>query len=343
MSANGSARRHVVALAVTDGLPTFELAVPCEVFGIDRPDIADPWYELRMCAAGPGPVRTAHGLVVPTPFGLDELLVADTVVVAACDPALTREPPAELLAAVRRAHELGRRIVSLCAGVYIVAAAGLLSGRRATTHWLYAEDFARRFPDVRVDPAPLYVDHGDVLTSAGTGSVIDLCLHLVRADLGAAAANEVARRMVVPPHREGGQAQFARRPRRVSAAVTGGGAGLGPVLDWARARLEQPLTVAELARAAGLGERTFARRFRETLGTTPLQWLLQERVRLAQELLETTDAPIEAVAHRTGFGTAPNLRHHFRRLAGVAPATYREVFRHRAGRPRGAAATRRSA
>ncbi|TDC23373.1 helix-turn-helix domain-containing protein [Streptomyces sp. 8K308] len=343
MSANGSARRHVVALAVTDGLPTFELAVPCEVFGIDRPDIADPWYELRMCAGEPGPLRTAHGLVVPAPYGLDGIPTADTVVVAACGVDRAQDPPAGLVAAVRRAHELGRRIVSLCAGVYIVAAAGLLDGRRATTHWMYAEDFARRFPHVEVDPSPLYVDHGDVLTSAGTGSVIDLCLHLVRADLGAAAANEVARRMVVPPHREGGQAQYARQPRRGSAAAGSGGVGLGSVLDWARARLEQPLTVAELARAAGLGERTFARRFRETLGTTPLQWLLQERVRLAQELLETTDAPIEAVAHRTGFGTAPNLRHHFRRLAGVAPATYREVFRHRAGRPPGAAPTRRSA
>ncbi|TDC60238.1 helix-turn-helix domain-containing protein [Streptomyces hainanensis] len=331
MSGRGADDRHVVALAVLDGLPTFELAVPCEVFGLDRSDLVDPWYELRMCAGEPGPLRTAHGLLVPTPYGLADIPEADTVIVAACHLDRVRNPPAGLVAAVRRAHALGRRIVSLCAGVYLVAAAGLLDGRRATTHWMHADDLARRFPAVEVDPGPLYVDHGDVLTSAGTGSVIDLCLHLVRADHGAAVANEVARRMVVPPHREGGQVQFARPPRRPAAGpAAGGGAGLAPALDWARARLEQPLTVAELARAAGLGERTFARRFRETLGTTPLQWLLQERVRLAQELLETTDVPIERVAHRTGFGTAPNLRHHFRRLAGVPPATYREAFRHRA-------------
>ncbi|WP_078857264.1 helix-turn-helix domain-containing protein [Streptomyces sp. NBRC 109706] len=324
------ARRHVVALAVTDGTPDFELAVPCEVFGLDRSDLADPWYELRLCAGEPGELRTANGLIVPTSHGLESLSEADTVMVSACSRSRQLQPPAGLVAAVREAHRLGRRVVSLCAGAYVLAAAGLLDGRRATTHWMNAADFAHRYPAVDFDPAPLYIDEGSVLTSAGTGSVIDLCLHLVRGDLGSAVANEVARRMVVPPHREGGQTQYAMPRVRMRA---GAGGGLAPVLDWARQRLDQPLTVSELARVAGLSERTFARRFRDTMGTTPLRWLSQERIRVAQELLETTDAPVEAIAHRAGFGTAPNLRHHFRRATTVSPATYRHVFRHRAARP----------
>ncbi|MEU9580389.1 GlxA family transcriptional regulator [Streptomyces chilikensis] len=326
-------RRHVVAVAVTDGAATFELAVPCEVFGIDRSDLVDPWYELRLCAAEPGPLRTPSGLTLSTPYGLDDLVEADTVVVAACSRRVQLDPPPGLLAALRTAHARGRRIVSLCSGAYLLAAAGLLDGRRATTHWMSAVDFAHRFPRVAYDPSVLYTEDGTLLTSAGTGAVIDTCLHLVRHDHGSAVANEVARRMVVPPHREGGQRQYAAplppRARREE--------GLGPVLDWARRRLHEPLTVAGLAREAHLSERTFARRFRDTLGTTPLQWILQERVRLAQELLETTDDPVESVARRTGFGNAANLRRHFGRLTTVSPRTYRHVFRHRsAGQDAGA-------
>jgi transcriptional regulator GlxA family with amidase domain len=325
--------RHVVAAAVIDGAPPFEVAVPCEVFGVDRSDIVDPWYELRLCSVGPGPVRTAGGLTVDAPYGLDDLLDADTVMVLPLARLHQVEPPAALVETVRKAHELGRRIVSICTGAYVLAAAGLLDGRRATTHWMNAGDFAHRFPDVELDPSVLYIDEGDVLTSAGTGAGIDLCLHLVRLDHGAAVANEVARRMVVPPHREGGQAQYARLLVRAERHDD-----LGPVLDWARDHLHEPLTVPRLARAAHLSERTFARRFREALGITPLQWLLQQRVRLAQELLETSDEPVEEIARRTGFGTAANLRHHFRRLTSVSPQTYRHVFRHRAaavpnGRP----------
>ncbi|QOV35084.1 helix-turn-helix domain-containing protein [Streptomyces ferrugineus] len=326
-------QRHVVAVAVADGAPTFELAVPCEVFGIDRSDLVDPWYEMRLCAAQPGPLRTAAGLVVPTSQGLDGLSEADTVVVAACSRAVQLDPPADLLQAVRSAHERGRRIVSICSGAYVLAAAGLLDGRRATAHWMSAMDFSHRFPDVDFDPTSLYIEDGTILTSAGTGSAIDLCLHLVRQDHGSAVANEVARRMVVPPHREGGQAQYARSPVRVRKAS----GTLAPVLEWARRHLHEQLTVPQLARRAGLSERTFARRFRETLGTTPLQWILQERVRLAQELLETTDAAVESVARRTGFGSATNLRYHFGRLTGVSPQTYRHVFRHRAAQERGGA------
>ncbi|GAB3117012.1 helix-turn-helix domain-containing protein [Streptomyces calidiresistens] len=317
---------HVVAVAVTSGAPTFELAVPCEVFGVDRRDIVDPWYDLRLCAAEPGDLRNSAGMRVDTPHGLDDLVAADTVLVTACARPAQLAPPAGLIDAVRRAHARGARIVSVCSGVYVLAEAGLLSGRRVTTHWMNAADLAHRHPDVHVDPDVLYTDDGDILTSAGTASAIDLCLHLVRKDHGAAVANEVARRMVVPPHREGGQAQYVRPPARPLPR----GDDLAPVLHWALDRLHEPLTVSQLARRAHLGERTFARRFRDRLGTTPLQWVLQQRVRLAQELLETTDEPVEGVARRTGFGTAANLRHHFGRVAGVSPQTYRQVFRHRA-------------
>ncbi len=318
--------RHVVALAVTDGMPMFEFAVPHEIFGIDRSDIVDPWYDLRLCAAEPGPLRTAGGLQLGITHPLSALREADTVLIPALSRAAQVSPPPELVAEVRRAHADGRRVVSICTGAYVLAAAGVLDGRRATTHWMNAVDFRHRFPAVQLDPAVLYVDEGDVLTSAGTGAAIDLCLHILRVDLGAAVANEVARRMVVPPQRDGGQSQYVRPPVRPHRTDD----SLGPVLDWALRRLDQPLTVAQLATQAGTSSRTLARRFGEEVGTTPLQWLLQQRVRLAQELLESTDHPIELIAERAGFGTAPNLRRHFQRTTSVSPHTYRHVFRHRA-------------
>jgi transcriptional regulator GlxA family with amidase domain len=316
---------HVVGMAVTESMPLFEFAVPCEVFGIDRPDLADPWYELRLCAARPEHKHTAGGLRVDGLLGLEALVDADTVLVPACAREVQRRPPEPVLDALREAHARGARIASICTGAYLLAAAGLLTGRRATTHWMNALDFAHRFPDVVVDPTVLYVDDGDVLTSAGTGSAIDLCLHLVRRDHGTAVANEVARRMVVPPHRDGAQPQlvrFAGRPERQS--------GLRPILDWTRRHLDQPLTVARLARQAGMSHRTLARRFRDELGVSPLQWLIEQRVRLAQELLETTDEPVERIARLTGFGAAVSLRQHFRRITDLSPQTYRHVFRHRA-------------
>ncbi|MFD7665879.1 GlxA family transcriptional regulator [Streptomyces sp. NPDC059788] len=321
--------RHVVAIAVTDATPTFELAVPCEVFGIDRSDIADPWYELRLCAAEPAPLRTPAGLRIEAPYDMDDLLEADTVIVAACARPVQLDPPASLIAAVRKAHELGRRIVSLCTGAYVLAHAGLLTGRPATTHWMNAADFGQRFSDVDFSPSVLYTESDNVFTSAGSGAAIDLCLHLVRQDHGSAVATEIARRMVVPPHREGVQVQYTKPPVRPRE-----GDELNPVLQWARDHLHEPLTVPQLARVANLGERTFARRFREAVGTTPLQWLLQQRVRLAQELLETTDEPVDSVARHSGFGTATNLRYHFGRVTSVSPQTYRHVFRHRAATQR---------
>jgi transcriptional regulator GlxA family with amidase domain len=313
---------HVISVAVTDRIPVFELAVPCEVFGLDRSDIVKPWYDFRLCAAEPGPLRTTAGMIIETAYGIDDLLDADTILVPACNRAVQVAPREDLLDALREAHRRGKRLVSICTGVYLLAAAGLLDGRRATAHWMNAMDFAHRFPAVRLDPAVLYVDEGDILTSAGTGAAIDLCLHVVRVDHGAAVANEVARRMVVPPHREGGQAQFAMTTPRGATRSP-----LGPVLDWARQHLDQPLTVADLAHEAHLSPRTFARRFTDELGVSPLRWLVHQRVRLAQELLETTDEPVERIARRTGFGTAANLRQHFGRVTSVSPQTYRHVFR----------------
>jgi transcriptional regulator GlxA family with amidase domain len=323
---------HVVAMAITDGIPILEFAVPCEVFGIDRSDLVDPWYDLRLCAGEPGPLRTSMGLLIAAPYGLDDLVAADTVLIPACARSRQLEPPAALVDALRQAHDRGARVASICAGAYLLAAAGLLDGRQATTHWMNAVDFSHRFPSVKIDPSVLYVDNGDVLTSAGTGSAIDLCLHMVRLDHGVTVANEVARRMVVPPHRAGGQAQFARPVTR-STGANPGQEGLTAVLDWARERLDQPLTVAHLAREAHMSPRTFARQFRDAFGTSPLQWVLEQRVRLAQELLETTDEPVERIAGRAGFGTAVNLRQHFRRITSVSPQTYRHVFRHGAKAP----------
>jgi transcriptional regulator GlxA family with amidase domain len=314
---------HVVAVAVTDHAPIFELAILCEVFGIARTDLADPWYELRLCAAHPGPVRTAQGLLMQTPYGLDDLVEADTVIAAAMCRPFQVEPPPSLVAALKTAYARGARIAAICSGAYALAEAGLLDDRPATTHWMYTDEFATRYPAVKLDPGVLYVDDGQILTSAGTGAGIDLCLHLVELDFGAAVANSVARRMVVPPHRDGGQAQYVQATRGVPAVA----AGLGPVLDWAREHLADPLTVADLAERARMGQRTFVRRFAETTGTSPLRWLTIERVRLAQQLLETTDEPVERIAQEVGFGTAANLRQHFSRATSVPPQTYRRVFR----------------
>jgi transcriptional regulator GlxA family with amidase domain len=312
-------------MALIDRIPVFEFAVPCEVFGIDRADLVDPWYDLRLCAGEPGTLRTTAGLRIETDHGLDEIVTADTVLVPACPRAAQMTPPSDLLDALRAAHARGARIASICTGAYLLAAAGLLDGRRATTHWMNAPDFAWRYPQVKVDPGVLYVDEGDVLTSAGTGASIDLCLHMVRLDHGAAVANEVARRMVVPPHREGGQAQFTQ-----PVAGYDPHCDLAPALEWARAHLSERLTVDQLAARAHMTPRTFARRFRDILGTTPLNWLVQQRVRVAQELLETSAEPVERIAARVGFGTAANLRQHFHRVTSVSPQTYRQVFRRRA-------------
>ncbi|WP_084962755.1 helix-turn-helix domain-containing protein [Thermoactinospora rubra] len=310
-----------VALAVTDGMLHFELAVAYEVFGGDWTDAPDPWYEVVVC--GPRAARTGGGFRLDPDCGLDQLARADTVIVPAWAD-VDEDPPADLVDAVRAAHEAGARVASLCTGAFVLAAAGLLDGRRATTHWAHAETLAARYPRVEVDPAVLYVDNGSVLTSAGKAAALDLCLHLVRRDHGSAVANALARRLVVPPHRAGGQAQFVTTPIPDQPDHP-----LGRLFPWVLERLDQPLTVEALARQANMSSRNLARHFRAMTGTTPLQWLLTQRIRRAQELLETTDDSVEAIAEATGMGTATTLRRHFNRTVGVSPDTYRRTFRSR--------------
>jgi transcriptional regulator GlxA family with amidase domain len=316
-------RDHRVSVLAFDPFPPFELSIACEVFGIDRQEMGVPRYDVKIAAGSPGPLRsTVAGFTVQTPHGLELLRWADTIVVPGWYP-YHETPPDRVLAALRTAHRRGARIASFCSGAYVLAHAGLLDGRRATTHWMYADDFAARFPGVELEPDVLYVGDGIVFTSAGTAAGIDLCLELVRHDHGAAVANVIARRMVVPPHREGGQAQFIEAPVRAVPEDD----DLRRTLEWALRHLHQPLTVEQLAMRANMSPRTFARRFRATTGTTPLQWLVQQRVWHAQELLETTELPIEVVARRAGFGTPAGLRQHFGRLVGTSPNAYRATFR----------------
>jgi transcriptional regulator GlxA family with amidase domain len=318
---------HTVALVVFDRISPFEMAVPCEVFGADRSDMGLPNYRFLVCAAEEGLLRTDVGFGIEAPWGLEWLREAQTVVVPAWRD-VEEPPPAGLVEALRRSYERGARIVSLCSGAFVLAAAGLLDGRRATTHWMYAEALTERFPAVEVDPNVLYVDQGRILTSAGTAAGIDLCLHLVRLDHGAEVANAFARRMVVPPHRDGGQTQYVWTP-------VAEGPGEGPLtqtLEWASANLGELLTVAEMAHHARMSARTFARRFREVTGTTPLRWVLKQRVLAAQRRLESSEDPVERVAQDCGFGTGATLRLHFGREVGVSPTRYRETFKQNTAR-----------
>ncbi|MEU3500026.1 helix-turn-helix domain-containing protein [Streptomyces hundungensis] len=307
-----------VALAVTDGMLPFELSLAIEVFGSDLTHVVDPWYDFALC--GPGAVRIDR-YRLEMDHGLDHLAHADTVIVPGWADTDV-DPPVELLDAVRAAHAAGARVASLCTGAFVLAAAGLLDGKRATTHWAHTEALARRHPHITVDPDVLYVDNGDVLTSAGKAAAMDLCLHLVRLDHGSANANKIARRLVVPPHRDGGQAQFIRTP-----VPDPGKHPLAELLPWVLQRLDEPLTVEDLARQARMSSRHLARHFTSLTGTTPLQWLHTQRIRHAQELLETTDDTIDAIATATGMGTSTTLRRHFHRTVGVAPDTYRRTFR----------------
>ncbi len=312
---------HRVAVPVLDGMPLFEIGVAGEVFGMPRPDVLDRPYLVQTCTAGAGPIRTQGArFTVTADAGLAELRVADTVVVPALS-SFDAEVPADLIDALQEASRRGARIAAVCTGAFALAAAGLLDGRRATTHWMYAPALAARFPAVQVDPRVLYVVDGPVATSAGTAAGIDLCLELLRQDHGTAAAAEVARRLVVPPHRQGGQAQYVSTPL---PAVRD--SSLAPLLDWARSQLDQPLTLRLLARQAGTTTRTLTRRFAAELGVPPLQWLTSERVRRARQLLEDTGQSVEQVAEQCGLGTAANLRIHFVRQTGTTPTAYRAAF-----------------
>lgn len=315
--------RNIVAVAL-DGVSPFELSIFCEVFGVDRTERGLPAYDFAVATPDPSrPVPTSTGLGMVVPHGLDRLADADVVALAPSKP-WNREYSPELLQALRDTVDRGARVMSVCSAAFALAEAGLLDDRRATTHWVYADELAARYPLVEVDPNVLYVDEGSVLTSAGTAAGIDLCLHLVRQEQGPAVANALARYMVVSPHRAGGQAQYVETPVPPAAP----GSTLSHVLDWALSDLTQELSVDVLARRAHMSERTFARRFRAATGATPYAWVLQQRLLLAEQLLEGRhDLSIEQVAARAGFGVASAMRHHFVRERGVSPLAYRQAFR----------------
>jgi transcriptional regulator GlxA family with amidase domain len=309
---------------IDQGALTFDLAIPCEVFGFDRSDIVDPWYAFRLVAAGETPVRTQTGFLIDTPYGLSALERADTVIVPGwSDPDET--PSAELCAALVAAHDRGARVVSLCTGAFVLAHAGLLDGRRATTHWMYADRLRERFPAIDLDPNVLYVADGRVLTSAGTAAGIDLCLHLVSLDHGLEVAATVARRIVMPVFRAGGQAQYVDEPIGSEADRH----GLSGLLDWARSRISEGVSVDELATEGAMSTRTLNRRFQGALGLPPGEWLQRERLHLAQRLLETTDAPLTAVARRAGYDSATTMRAQFAGRLSTSPRAYRQTFRGR--------------
>jgi transcriptional regulator GlxA family with amidase domain len=313
---------HTVAAVINQGCLTFDLAVPCEVFGWDRSYLGVDWYRFEVVAADPPPIRTATGFTIDTPHRLDALAAADTIVIPGwSDPDVTPSP--ELVESLRAAYDRGARLMSICIGAFVLAEAGVLDRRPATTHWAYADRFRARYPQVQLDPKVLYVDDGQVLTSAGTAAGMDLCLHVVRLDHGAQVANGVARMVVMPPHREGGQAQYIDQP----ITAPGTGSELHATLEWALANLAEPLTVDALADRAAMSPRTFARRFRQVTGTTPGEWLLEQRLTFARRMLETTDQTVERIAHRCGFGSAATLRHHFAERIGTSPRRYRYTFR----------------
>lgn len=308
-----------VAVLALPGVAPFELGVVCEVFGVDRSEQGLPAFDFRVVAVEPGRVPTSLGFALDVADGLDRAAGVDLVAV----PAYPRDErlPEPVLELLRATVARGATLLSVCSGAFALGDAGLLDGRRCTTHWMYTDDLARRFPAAEVDPAVLYVDAGQVITSAGTAAGIDACLHLVRRELGAEVARGIARRMVVPPHRDGGQAQFLETPVPIGRADT-----LAHTLSWMAEHLDRDMSVEDLAARAHMSPRTFARRFRAETGTTPISWLIGQRVNLAQRLLEEADDPIELIATKVGFGTAAVMRHHFSRWRGTTPQAYRRTF-----------------
>lgn len=318
-----SDREHLVAVLAHDGIASFELGVAVEVFALPRPELRTPWwYAFALCAERPGRLHAVGGFGLDVEHGLDTLASADTIVLPGT-PDPHADPAPEVVDALRSAHARGARIMSICSGAFVLAASGLLDGRDATTHWMYAGLLAERYPAVRVDPRVLYVDGGDVLTSAGTAAGIDLCLHVVRRDHGAEIANRVARRMVVSPHRTGDQAQFVEAPLPARPHDD----PISAVMAWALERLDERLEVADLAAAAHLSPRTLTRRFAEATGTSPARWLLAQRIAASVELLERTATPVEDVGALVGIPSPAAFRRHFARVMGVPPSVYRRTFR----------------
>jgi AraC family transcriptional regulator, transcriptional activator FtrA len=317
------ASRHRVATVVVDGMSALEPSVASEVFDRGDDDFGVPWYRHTFCTEEPGRVKIRGGFDLFIDRGLDALSRADTIVIPGWAPTrqgVTVSP--QLASALRKAHARGARLVSFCTGSFALAAVGLLDGRIATTHWERSDDLARMFPDVKVDPSVLYVDDGDILTSAGSAASIDLALYLVRSDFGADVANRLARDLVVPPHRDGGQAQYIDAPMPCCPDSD----PLAETLDWALAHLDEAISVEQLATHATMSPRTFIRRFRSATGTTPHKWITSQRVAAAQALLETTDLPIDRIADQCGFGTAASLRNHFQRQVHCSPQAYRHTF-----------------
>jgi len=315
----GPPNRSVVAVAY-DGLCTFEFGVATELFGLARPELDVDWYDFSVVAADDGPLRALGGLTIKAPHDPGAIETAGTVVLPGWRD-VDEPPPADLLRALRRAHDNGARIMSICSGVFVLAAAGLLDGKAATTHWRYTERLSERFPSIDVKPDVLYIDNGSVLTSAGSAAGLDLGLHLIRRDFGAEVANSVARRLVVSPQRDGGQAQFIAAPAAPDQSTS-----LASTMAWALERLDIDLAVADLAAHAAMSPRTFARHFRSEVGVSPHRWLVQQRVLRAQSLLETTTHAIDTVARACGFGSAATLRHHFQRNVQTTPSAYRARF-----------------
>ncbi|AGL18657.1 GlxA family transcriptional regulator [Actinoplanes sp. N902-109] len=310
-------RLHRVAVLVSEGAKPLDVGIPAQVFTTR----ASMPYEVRVCGAAPGPVTGGDGLAYHVAHGLAALTWADIVFIPGYRFPDREDPPPAVVAALRAAHERGARLAAISTGAFTLAATGLLDGRRATTHWHYTRALAAKHPLVRVDENVLFVDEGSVLTSAGAASGIDLCLHILRGDLGMAASNHAARRLVAAPYRSGGQAQYV--PHSVPEVV---GRRFAATREWALHRLDKPLTLEVLARHAAVSPRTFSRRFAEDTGYTPMQWVLRARLDRARELLESSDLSIERIAADVGLGTGANLRLHFRRILGTSPSEYRRTF-----------------
>ncbi|MBV8271908.1 MAG: transcriptional regulator FtrA [Cupriavidus sp.] len=319
-TSNSGANGGLVAVVVYDGLSLFEYGCAVEVFGLPRPEMGDAWYRFATCSADSGTLRGAGGIQVQADGGLELLSKAKTIIIPGWR-GIEAAVPAELCLALRKANKRGARVMSICTGAFVLAAAGLLDGKRATTHWRHAAALAERYPEVRVEADVLYVDAGDVLTSAGSAAGIDLCLHLIRRDFGPLAANQVARRLVMPPHREGGQAQYIAEPvsKRSSAS-------LAPLLDTVRATLGEDWPIVRMAKQTAMSARTFQRHFVNMMAMPPGEWLLVERVSRAKVLLEETGLSLDDIAVQVGFGAAATLRNHFRARLGTSPGDYRRRF-----------------
>jgi len=313
-------KKHLVVALAYDRLCTFEFGCVVELFALERPELGVPWYDFDVVAVEPGPIRAAGGITVQAPYEPELLALADTIVIPGWRDADEAPPPA-LVDAIRAAYQRGARLCSICSGVFVLAAAGVLDGKRATTHWRYTDRLAKRHPKIIVQPDDLYVDEGQVITSAGSAAGIDMLLHLVRRDYGARIGNLVAQRLVVAPHREGGQAQFLPRPMAHDEQGR-----LSRLMDWLRSNPALPHTVGSMAQRAAMSPRTLQRQFQEATGMGAVEWLIHERVALAKDLLETAEIPLVQVAERAGFGSEESLRHHFRRLAATSPGAYRRRF-----------------